>query len=64
MEDEKRKTIALELDVKKELIREAAQAEGDAEKESGDTAYDRISIPKVAGTRMPGVTPDIGGLTR
>jgi len=57
MEDEKRKTIALELDVKKELIREAAQAEG-------DTAYDRISIPKVAGTRMPGVTPDIGGLTR
>lgn len=64
MEEEKRKTIALELDVKKELIREAAQAEGDAEKESGDTAYDRISIPKVAGTRMPGVTPDIGGLTR
>ena len=64
MEDERRKTIALELDVKKELIREAAQAEGDAEKESGDTAYDRISIPKVAGTRMPGVTPDIGGLTR
>ena len=39
-------------------------AGGDAEKESGDTAYDRISIPKVAGTRMPGVTPDIGGLTR
>ena len=64
MEDERRKTIALELDVKKELIREAAQAEGDAEKQSGDTAYDRISIPKVAGTRMPGVTPDIGGLTR
>ena len=64
MEDERRKTIALELDVKKELIREAAQAEGDAKKESGDTAYDRISIPKVAGTRMPGVTPDIGGLTR
>jgi len=64
MEEEKRKTIALELDVKKELIREAAEAEEDVKKEEGETAYDRISIPKEAGTRMPGVTPDIGGLTR
>ena len=64
MEEEKRKTIALELDVKKELIREAAEAEEDAKKEEGETAYDRISIPKEAGTRMPGVTPDVGGLTR
>jgi len=64
MEEEKRKTIALELDVKKELIREAAEAEEDVKKGEGETAYDRISIPKEAGTRMPGVTPDIGGLTR
>jgi hypothetical protein len=64
MEEEKRKTIALELDVKKELIREAVEAEEDVKKGEGETAYDRISIPKVAGTRMPGVTPDIGGLTR
>ena len=67
MEDEKRKTIILELDAKKELIREAAEAEmGKTEKkeEGGETAYDRISIPKVAGTRMPGVTPDISGMTR
>lgn len=64
MEEEKRKTIALELDVKKELIREAAEAEEDVKKEEGETAYDRISIPKEAGTRMPGVTPDVGGLTR
>lgn len=64
MEEEKRKTIALELDVKKELIREAAEAEENSKKEKGETAYDRISIPKEAETRMPSVTPDIGGLTR
>jgi len=67
MEDEKRKTIILELDAKKELIREAADAEmgkTDKKQEGGETAYDRISIPKVAGTRMPGVTPDISGMTR
>jgi len=59
MEEEKRKTIAVELDAKKQLIREAAKVEGEKQPEESGTAYDKINIPKAAETRMPAVTPTV-----
>lgn len=59
LEDEKRKTMALEIDGKKELLEKAAELENQKlEKEkSGETAYDKINLPKESGSRMPSVTP-------
>ena len=64
LEDEKRKTIALELDGKKELIEKAAEVENNKvsmqNKSNGEsTAYDKINLPKASGSRMPSVTPTI-----
>jgi len=64
LEDEKRKTIALELDGKKELIEKAAEVENNKvsmqNKSNGEsTAYDKIDLPKASGSRMPSVTPTI-----
>lgn len=68
LEEEKRKTIALELDAKKELIRVAAEVENQKtqfqQSQNKDTAYDKINIPKEAGSRMPAVTPDVQGMAK
>lgn len=55
-EDEKRKTMALELDGKIKLIQAAAELESGKDG-NGESSYDKLDMPKASGMRMPPVTP-------